>query len=261
MPADIMSYGAPKTVQTEAVWALLSTVGPDIDDMQVSPVHSEYDSFRGKVSFSIINNIAGFIGPAPRLYEATVMDFPMVASSQVIEIPRSFGHIAAKPHWITYHNAFIYGLDNFRWHARPHQNWPGNDLYLRPTISFGVFFPPSATNVFLPRSETPAKIKDNEIGLLFQRLRSEWYEETEFSSSTSELVMCDAYQRIIGIGSPVLPFIFDQLRNEGDDPDQWFWALEAITREDPVPQELSADRRAVARIWLDWASLHGYAPQ
>ena len=36
------------------------------------------------------------------------------------------------------------------------------------------------------------------------------------------------YQRIIGMGLPVVPLILEELERE---PDQWFWALEAITKK------------------------------
>ncbi len=42
------------------------------------------------------------------------------------------------------------------------------------------------------------------------------------------MAMLNPYQRIIGIGWPVVPLILDELQRE---PDQWFWALEAITDE------------------------------
>ena len=62
------------------------------------------------------------------------------------------------------------------------------------------------------------------------------------------------------MGEPVVPLILDELRRE---PDHWFWALEAITEENPVrPEDVGIVRRmadavgtpvpgaAVAGVWL-----------
>jgi hypothetical protein len=94
----------------------------------------------------------------------------------------------------------------------------------------------------------------------FQSLYKRWMEEAGFSSSSTDIVLNSAYQRIIGMGQSALPLIFAQLRKEGPKPDQWFWALEAITRENPVPREFWTNRRLVAGYWLDWADAHGYTP-
>lgn len=106
-----------------------------------------------------------------------------------------------------------------------------------------------------PSLEAPENSDDRTT---FRRLLERWQEELMFLSSTSAMVMCQSYQQIIGLGQTALPFIFDQLRSEGDEPDQWFWALCAITRQNPVPRDLWGDRKAVARVWLRWACEHGY---
>jgi hypothetical protein len=56
----------------------------------------------------------------------------------------------------------------------------------------------------------------------FQRLAAEWKEQTRFLSNSAQMAMLKPYQRIIGMGPPVVPLILDELRRE---PDQWFWAL------------------------------------
>ncbi len=42
------------------------------------------------------------------------------------------------------------------------------------------------------------------------------------------------HQQLIGMGPVVVPLILEELRRE---PEFWFWALEAITNEQPVPPE------------------------
>ena len=92
----------------------------------------------------------------------------------------------------------------------------------------------------------------------FETLRRRWKEQTLFVSSIHQIILCEPYQRIIGMGESVLPLIFAELRREGDQPSMWFWALEAITHENPVPEESWKDIRAAARIWLEWAAAHGF---
>ena len=47
---------------------------------------------------------------------------------------------------------------------------------------------------------------------------------------TTQMAMLKPYQRIIGLGLPVVPLILEELNRE---PNQWFWALEAITEQKP----------------------------
>jgi hypothetical protein len=68
------------------------------------------------------------------------------------------------------------------------------------------------------------------------------------------MAMLNPYQRIIGMGPPVVPLILEELRRE---PDQWFWALEAITEQNPVPQEASGKPRLMAEAWLRWGDQLG----
>jgi hypothetical protein len=55
----------------------------------------------------------------------------------------------------------------------------------------------------------------------------------------------------IGMGWSAVPLILEEMRRE---PDQWFWALEAITEENPVPAEALGKVRAIWRYRaLSWA--------
>jgi hypothetical protein len=93
---------------------------------------------------------------------------------------------------------------------------------------------------------------------LFQQLVQQWHKERGATSSITQMAMCSSYQRIIGMGEKAIPFILRQLENEADDPDHWFWALQALTREDPVAEDARGDMREMARVWLDWAYMAGY---
>jgi hypothetical protein len=69
------------------------------------------------------------------------------------------------------------------------------------------------------------------------------------------MAMLKPYQRIIGMGAPAVSLILRELERE---PDQWFWALESITEENPVPPEAAGRVRSMAQAWIDWGKQHGY---
>ncbi|MBI3645617.1 MAG: hypothetical protein HY233_06605 [Acidobacteriales bacterium] len=93
----------------------------------------------------------------------------------------------------------------------------------------------------------------------FQKLATDWRNERGVMSSITQMSMLKPYQSIIGMGEKAIPLILAQLRSEGDDPDQWFWALAAIAQVNPVKPEEQGDFRAMARTWFDWAEEEGYA--
>lgn len=88
----------------------------------------------------------------------------------------------------------------------------------------------------------------------FRRLAAEWKEQSRYLSNTAQMAMLRPYQRIIGMGWPAVPLILDELRR---DPDQWFWALEAITEENPVPPDAAGHVRRSADAWVEWGREHG----
>lgn len=91
---------------------------------------------------------------------------------------------------------------------------------------------------------------------LFQELKTRWSESTMVLSDPVEMSMDPNYQQIIGLGPAVVPLLLHELRSE---PDHWFWALTAITREDPVAQGHRGSIELMAADWLEWADRHGYA--
>ena len=88
----------------------------------------------------------------------------------------------------------------------------------------------------------------------FTLLASEWKAKSRFLSNSAQMAMLKPYQQIIGMGKPVLPFILRELQHE---PDQWFWALEAITGENPVPQESAGRVHEMAQSWIEWGKTNG----
>ena len=89
----------------------------------------------------------------------------------------------------------------------------------------------------------------NNLEEVFLSLARRWKQERGPSSSTTELAMCPSYQRIIGLGPAVLPFLLRELARE---PDHWFWALKAVTGVDPVPAASRGKIREMARVWIEW---------
>lgn len=88
----------------------------------------------------------------------------------------------------------------------------------------------------------------------FRRLAEEWRRESAFLSSVAAMSSLRSYQRIIGLGPAVVPVLLRELERE---PGHWFWALEAITEEDPVPPEVRGDLRRMADAWVRWGKASG----
>lgn len=95
--------------------------------------------------------------------------------------------------------------------------------------------------------------------LKFQRLAAEWKRERGATSSITQMSICDSYQEIIGMGPTVVPLILAQLKAEGTEPDQWFWALQVLTGADPVNPQDRGDFEKMSKSWIDWAATMGYA--
>jgi hypothetical protein len=89
----------------------------------------------------------------------------------------------------------------------------------------------------------------------FERLAKEWKRETINLSSVQEIILNPAYQRIIGMGPDVIPFILQQLEKC---PGFWFWALRCLTGENPVTPQMRGDVAAMTEAWLNWGREHGY---
>jgi hypothetical protein len=101
----------------------------------------------------------------------------------------------------------------------------------------------------------PMEVADKaEMRERFRRLADEWKDRSRYLSNTAQMAMLKPYQQIIGMGFPAVPMILDELRRE---PDQWFWALEAITAENPVPREAAGKVPLMAEAWIEWGKQRG----
>lgn len=94
-----------------------------------------------------------------------------------------------------------------------------------------------------------------ELEALFAKLTAEWRHDTRYLSSTSAMATHPAYQRIIGLGPQVIPLILSDLQRE---PGQWFWALSALTGENPVDPADQGRVSTMTAAWLKWGRDNGW---
>jgi hypothetical protein len=89
----------------------------------------------------------------------------------------------------------------------------------------------------------------------FKNLSQRWKSERGPISSISRMAIHPAYQQIIGLGEAVVPLILNELE---ENPDHWFWALHAITGDNPVKHQEEGNVRAMAQSWVSWGKQQGY---
>src|ERR1700676_502340 len=104
---------------------------------------------------------------------------------------------------------------------------------------------------FLPFETVEKKDLETE----FKELVNTWKAEKTATSFVSAMAIHPAYQQIIGMGPKALPWILRELERKTD---HWFWALKAISRQDPVPPESRGKMREMRDAWLKWGRDNGY---
>ena len=93
----------------------------------------------------------------------------------------------------------------------------------------------------------------NDIGTAFAFFLNLWRKETQVLSSPSAIISGEAYREIIRMGKSVLPLILADLRENKDDPDFWFPALQAIIGDGPtIPETIYGNMPEMAQAWLFW---------
>ena len=93
------------------------------------------------------------------------------------------------------------------------------------------------------------------LSTLFRQLADRWRSETRYLSSPTAIATHPAYQRIIGLGPQVIPHILGEMAAA---PGQWFWALLALTGENPVPDADRGDVTAMTAAWQEWGRANGW---
>jgi hypothetical protein len=128
-------------------------------------------------------------------------------------------------------------------------SWPKSDLakYWSKSVSHIYFATDldAAVETFYNYEPPPVE----SFSTIFTQLCTLWKEETSFSSSLTEICSNMNYLKIIGIGFPAIPLILDDLAKTFA---PWFIALEAISRENPVPPEIEGNFEEMAKLWLLW---------
>ncbi len=83
----------------------------------------------------------------------------------------------------------------------------------------------------------------------FQKLEKKWKRETQYISAPTPKYLHPSYARIIGLGPVAVRMILESLERE---PDDWFYALRALTGVNPVTPSMAGDMRKMTAAWLKW---------
>ena len=90
----------------------------------------------------------------------------------------------------------------------------------------------------------------------FRQLADTWKRDTRFMSNVTARMLRPEYQKIIGMGEPAIPFILRDLKDNG--PNDWFWALTAITDVNPITEDMAGNMTVMTEAWLRWGKKAGY---
>jgi hypothetical protein len=88
----------------------------------------------------------------------------------------------------------------------------------------------------------------------FRKHEQKWKRETRHVSSPTDKYLHTSYARIIGMGKPAASLILGSLRRE---PDDWFYALRAVTGANPVTAAMAGDMKRMTAAWLHWGRQEG----
>jgi len=118
--------------------------------------------------------------------------------------------------------------------------WPEECDRLEP-------WPAHSREIRVRRKPCGQSAAGSDLRTTFTELATSWRNQTWYVSSIQKRISHPDYLKIIGLGAKAVPWILEELKNE---PDYWFAALEAITREDPAPNASSVAELRDA--WLAW---------
>ena len=133
----------------------------------------------------------------------------------------------------------------------PRQRYPQEVEILPLAPNDRSWVRPSPAAIYVLRR--PYLRPEHEVRERFDTLTQEWEREAFHVASPTQAAMHPAYQRIIGLGLQAVPLLLDSLRSTKR---SWFWALAAITHENPAQGLESASEATSA--WLAWGQEQGY---
>lgn len=91
--------------------------------------------------------------------------------------------------------------------------------------------------------------------MTFQALADAWRRDTRLLSSVTEMEAHPAYRTIVAAGPTMVPFILEDLEENGS---HWFGALNRLTGGAVhVPRVLAGRLRAVKKLWITWGYEQG----
>jgi hypothetical protein len=99
------------------------------------------------------------------------------------------------------------------------------------------------------------RYEPDDLERLFNHLVQWVLTDTRSESSTLRIAIHPAYQQIIGLGQPAVPLLLREVERRSG---RWFWALKAITRQDPVQPNDRGKTQKMINAWLSWGKKQGY---
>lgn len=96
---------------------------------------------------------------------------------------------------------------------------------------------------------SPAEAAETTLEQRFRELAEKWEQETGSLSSPTKRVMHKNYQAIVGMGQQVVPILLRDLQANRRD---WFWALAAITQENPIDRADAGRVDKMIAAWVNW---------
>ncbi len=113
----------------------------------------------------------------------------------------------------------------------------------------------SAPQEWVTKFPGPSPVLKAHVVEKFNQLVTEWRKTRNPVGSVLEISSNFAYQKIIGMGQDAIPLILRELERSID---HWFWALSAITGENPVAEDHRGRLKPMAQDWFSWAKQQGY---
>jgi hypothetical protein len=90
----------------------------------------------------------------------------------------------------------------------------------------------------------------------FNALAAKWKNDSKTSLLMTQKCTDASYQRIIGMGQQTIPLLLKKISEpSGED---WFWALSAVTNENPVKSEHRGIIDKIIEDWIKWGRSQGY---
>lgn len=128
-----------------------------------------------------------------------------------------------------------------------------DDYYLGPRRVYRMYVPAftyagKRMSADFPDTKSLSR-KNAELRVKFDELAAQWMRETRFMSSTTEIIAHPAYHEIIQMGMSALPWIIQALRERKG---HWYWVIQDITGENPVPVGEVGNHESMTRHWLAW---------